>query len=110
VHATFNFVPLLAEQIEEYASGRFKEEWFEIAFRAAGLADPGSEAPSARARVPGEREPGQSVAAVLELQAQVRSGGAEAAFRYFSFATGATLQLLSQLAWMDEEYLADDPW
>ena len=24
VHATFNFVPLLAEQIEEYASGNFR--------------------------------------------------------------------------------------
>ncbi|HEY6466060.1 MAG TPA: hypothetical protein VIY69_08720, partial [Candidatus Acidoferrales bacterium] len=35
VHATFNFVPLLAEQIEEYASGQFKEPWFEIAFADA---------------------------------------------------------------------------
>src|ERR1700722_19045943 len=35
VHMTFNFVPLLAEQIEEYASGQFKEPWFEIAFAPA---------------------------------------------------------------------------
>ena len=40
VHATFNFVPLLAEQIEEYASGRFKEEWFEIAFAPADSLTP----------------------------------------------------------------------
>src|ERR1700722_4351701 len=36
VHATFNFVPLLAAQIEEYASGQFRESWFEIAFAHAG--------------------------------------------------------------------------
>ena len=35
VHATFNFVPLLAEQIEEYASGKFREPWFEVAFAPA---------------------------------------------------------------------------
>src|SRR6201987_6417073 len=35
VHATFNFVPLLAAQIEEYASGKFREPWFEVAFAAA---------------------------------------------------------------------------
>ena len=36
VHATFNFVPLLAEQIEEStASGQFKEPWFDIAFAEA---------------------------------------------------------------------------
>src|SRR5580658_4617363 len=35
VHATFNFVPLLASQIEEYASGKFKEPWYEIAFAPA---------------------------------------------------------------------------
>ena len=40
VHATFNFVPLLAEQIEEYASGQFKEEWFEIAFAPADSLTP----------------------------------------------------------------------
>ena len=44
VHATFNFVPLLAEQIEEYASGKFKEEWFEIAVRARRFVDARSEA------------------------------------------------------------------
>src|SRR6202140_3499991 len=33
VHATFNVVPSLGAQLEEYASGRFDEPWFEIAFR-----------------------------------------------------------------------------
>ena len=27
-HATFNVVPALGQQLEEYASGNFKEPWF----------------------------------------------------------------------------------
>jgi len=34
-HATFNVVPSLAAQLEEYASGTFSEPWFDIAFRPA---------------------------------------------------------------------------
>ncbi|MGA3300707.1 MAG: glycoside hydrolase, partial [Candidatus Acidiferrales bacterium] len=37
VHATYNFVPLLAAQIEEYASGKFREPWFDLAFAAADV-------------------------------------------------------------------------
>ena len=44
-----------------------------------------------------------------ELQSQVRSGGAEACVGYFTARDWRDLQLLSQLAWMDEEYLAKDP-
>src|SRR5258708_33115706 len=32
-HATFNMVPSLCMQLEEYASGTFKEPWFELAFK-----------------------------------------------------------------------------
>src|ERR1700739_2011056 len=34
-HATFNMVPSLCMQLEEYASGNFKEPWFELAFKNA---------------------------------------------------------------------------
>ena len=34
-HATFNVVPSLAAQLEEYASGTFSEPWFDLAFRPA---------------------------------------------------------------------------
>ena len=33
VHATFNVVPSLGMQLEEYASGKFDEPWFTAAFR-----------------------------------------------------------------------------
>src|SRR5260370_17107711 len=34
-HATFNVVPALGLQLEEYASGTFNEPWFDLAFRDA---------------------------------------------------------------------------
>src|SRR6266446_5045681 len=34
-HATFNVVPSLGLQLEEYASGSFNEPWFDLAFRDA---------------------------------------------------------------------------
>src|SRR5258708_12804566 len=33
VHATFNMVPSLCMQLEEYASGTFKEPWFDLTFK-----------------------------------------------------------------------------
>ena len=35
VHATFNVVPSLAAQLEEYAGGKFDEPWFALAFSPA---------------------------------------------------------------------------
>ena len=35
VHATFNVVPSLAAQLQEYASGSFDEPWFTLAFSPA---------------------------------------------------------------------------
>ncbi len=32
-HATFNLVPSLCMQLEEYASGTFHEPWFALAFK-----------------------------------------------------------------------------
>ena len=107
VHATFNFVPLLAEQIEEYASGQFKEEWFEIAF-----------APAESLTVEQKRKALERAFQVnenlvyrwprfAELQSQVRSGARR--LHGHSARDWRDLQVLSQLAWMDEEYLARDP-
>jgi alpha-amylase/alpha-mannosidase (GH57 family) len=109
VHATFNFVPLLAEQIEEYASGTFKEEWFEIA------AAPAESLTMEQKRKALERAFQVSENLMMrwprfvELQTQVRSGGAEACAGYFTTRDWRDLQVLSQLAWMDEEYLQKDP-
>ncbi|MGA7622767.1 MAG: glycoside hydrolase family 57 protein [Candidatus Acidiferrales bacterium] len=109
VHATFNFVPLLAEQIEEYASGKFHEPWFDIAFAPA-------ESLTMEQKLEILERAFQVNEAYLhrwprfaELQVQVRSGGAMACVTRFSERDWCDLQLLSQLVWMDEEYIAKDP-
>lgn len=109
VHATFNFVPLLAAQIEEYASGNFREPWFDVAF-----------APAEGLRAEGKRELLERAFHVNEnflrrwprfeeLRATVLAGGAEACAERFSPRDWRDLQTLSQLAWTDEEYLEKDP-
>jgi alpha-amylase/alpha-mannosidase (GH57 family) len=109
VHATFNVVPSLAAQIQEYASGHFRESWFEIAFTPAEKLGPDA-----------KREAIERAFQVNDnflhrwprfgaLAAHVRSGGAEACVAQWSTRDWRDLQVLSQLAWMDEEYLTKDP-
>jgi alpha-amylase/alpha-mannosidase (GH57 family) len=109
VHVTFNFVPLLAEQIEEYASGTFKESWFETAFT-----------PAERLRPEQKREALERAFQIndialnrwprfAELASLARSAGAESCVAHWTLGEWRDLQLLSQLAWMDEEYLAKHP-
>jgi alpha-amylase/alpha-mannosidase (GH57 family) len=108
VHATFNFVPLLAAQIEEYASGNFREPWHDIVF-----------APAEELRTEQKREALERAFHVNEnflerwprfgeLRSMVQSGGAQACLSRFSTRDWRDLQVLSQLAWMDEEYLTND--
>ena len=109
IHATFNFVPSLAAQIEEYASGQFRESWFEIAFAHAGsLSSEQKREALIRAFQLNDnflhRWP-----RFQELRSQVLSAGSEACIAHFVLQDWRDLQVLSQLAWMDEEYLAKDP-
>jgi alpha-amylase/alpha-mannosidase (GH57 family) len=109
VHATFNVVPLLAAQIEEYASGKFREPWFEIVFTPAESLTP-EQKRDALVR-------GFQVNEIFlnrwprygELASQARAAGAEACVARWSAREWLDLQVLSQLAWMDEEYLTKDP-
>ncbi len=109
VHATFNIVPLLAEQIKEYASGQFNEPWFEIAFApAAALTTEQKREALERAFQVSDANL-QRRPRLAELQSRVRSSGTEASVAHFSLQDWRDLQLLSQLVWMDEEYLEKDP-
>jgi alpha-amylase/alpha-mannosidase (GH57 family) len=109
VHATFNFVPLLAAQIEEYASGKFCEPWFEVAFAAADKLEPAQKREILERAFQVNEIYVQRWPRFAELQAQVRSGGAEACVANFNERDWRDLQLLSQLVWMDEEHIAKDP-
>jgi len=109
VHATFNFVPLLAEQILEYASGQFKEPWFEIAFAPAESLSPADKREAIVRAFQVNEQYLYRWPRFGELQSQARSAGAEACVAHWNIHEWRDLQLLSQLAWMDEEYLAKDP-
>jgi len=109
VHATFNFVPLLAEQIEEYASRQFKEPWFDIAFAdASALTLDQKRAALERAFQVNDLFL-QRWPRFGELRSRLHSSGVEACAAHWSAGDWRDLQLLSQLAWMDEEYLQKDP-
>ena len=108
VHATFNFVPLLAAQIEEYASGKFHEPWFELAFAPAGSLESGQKREILERAFQVNENFVRRWPRFAELQAQVKSAGTESCVARFELRDWRDLQLLSQLAWMDEEYIAKD--
>jgi alpha-amylase/alpha-mannosidase (GH57 family) len=110
VHATFNVVPSLGAQLEEYASGKFDEPTFAAAFRPFANLTPEDKTEllerafqvnydNLLARWP----------RYIELHQWVHAQGRERARQSFGERDWRDLQVLSQLAWMDEEYLATDP-
>ena len=110
VHATFNVVPSLGAQIEEYASGNFREASFEASFASAdALTVEQKEEVLARAFQLNHEHMMPRWPRFVELYQRVQSAGNKAAIAQFTSAEWRDLQTLSQLAWMDEEYLAKDP-
>jgi alpha-amylase/alpha-mannosidase (GH57 family) len=109
VHATFNIVPSLALQLEEYASGAFRDSWFEAAFA------PGDNlCPTMRQEILTRAFQANHQNMIYRwprfgaLYEESRNAGGAALVR-FAAREWRDLQVLSQLAWMDEEYLAHDP-
>jgi len=110
VHATFNVVPSLAAQLEEYASGTFDEPWFALAFSPADRLTAEDKAELVARGFQANRENLiRRWPRYEELQERAQSAGEMAASRVFGLRDWRDLQVLSQLAWMDEEYLACDP-
>jgi len=109
VHATFNVVPLVAAQIQEYASGNFQETWFDIAFTPAEKLGPDAKREAIERAFQVNENFLRRWRRFGDLASQVRSGGAEACVAHWSARDWRDLQVLSQLAWMDEEYLTKDP-
>jgi len=110
VHATFNMVPSLCMQLEEYASGQFNEPWFELAFRDAEqlTREEKAEILQRAFQVNHERLLARWPR-FLELYEWSRPAGGAQAQVTFTPRDWRDLQLLSQLAWMDEEWIATDP-
>jgi alpha-amylase/alpha-mannosidase (GH57 family) len=109
VHATFNVVPSLAAQLEEYASGHFDEPWFTLAFSPAEtLSEEGKAELLRRGFQLNHENLMNRWPRYSELFDWAQHAGQEAV-KSFGVRDWRDLQLLSQLAWMDEEYLAKDP-
>jgi alpha-amylase/alpha-mannosidase (GH57 family) len=109
VHATFNVVPSLAAQLEEYASGKFDEPWFTLAFSPIEkLTDKDKVELLLRGFQANQDHLIGRWPRYKELFDRANSGDAALTIRTFAPRDWRDLQLLSQLAWMDEEYLATD--
>jgi alpha-amylase/alpha-mannosidase (GH57 family) len=110
VHVTFNIVPSLGMQLEEYAGGKFREPWFTLAFQSAeGLSGEDKREILARAFQLNQERLMSRWPRFVELYEWSRPvGGAQALVR-FTARDWRDLQLLSQLAWMDESWLEKDP-
>jgi alpha-amylase/alpha-mannosidase (GH57 family) len=110
VHATFNVVPSLGAQLEEYASGRFDEPWFETAFRPTKeLTTEDKSELLVRAFHLNYDHMLARWPRFVELHLWTHTPDNERAMQNLGERDWRDLQLLSQLAWMDEEYLASDP-
>ncbi|HXN24048.1 MAG TPA: glycoside hydrolase family 57 protein [Candidatus Dormibacteraeota bacterium] len=110
VHATFNVVPSLGTQLEDYASGQFDEPWFQVAFRPVEMLTSEDKLEILSRSFQVNREHLASRwRRFIELYERVESSGNRAALTTFGLRDWRDLQVLSQLAWMDEEWLEHDP-
>jgi alpha-amylase/alpha-mannosidase (GH57 family) len=112
VHQTFNLVPSMMVQIEDYASGRAADPFLRCALKPAEELTEHEQAfilqyffhanPARMIyRYPRYRE--------LYEAWEASGRNAKRAHRLFGAAEMRDLQMLSQVAWFDEEDLADDP-
>jgi alpha-amylase/alpha-mannosidase (GH57 family) len=109
-HATFNVVPSLGMQLEEYASGKFNEPWFDLAFKSIEELTREDKAELlARAFQVNHERLLTRWPRFLELYEWAQPAGGAQAIVSFTARDWRDLQVLSQLAWMDESWLEKDP-
>ncbi len=109
-HATFNVVPSLGMQLEEYASGKFDEPWFALAAKPVEdlIAEDRTEILARAFQLNHERLMSRWPRFVELYEWSKPAGGAQARVA-FTPRDWRDLQVLSQLAWMDEIWLEKDP-
>src|ERR1700675_4231412 len=108
-HATFNVVPSLGMQLEEYASGKFKEPWFSLAFKnAEKLSREDKTEILARAFQVNHERLMSRWKRFVELYEWSRPADGAQALVTFTVRDWRDLQVLSQLAWMEESWLEKD--
>ncbi len=108
-HATFNLVPALGMQLEEYASGSFDEPWFALAFKPAEELGREDKAEIlARAFQVNHEQLMSRWPRFVELYEWSKPAGGAQAQVAFTMRDWRDLQTLSQLAWMDESWIQND--
>ena len=112
VHQTFNLVPSLMLQVEDYAAGNAVDPFLRVTLKPAESLTQTEQEFMLRNFVP--LNPARNVARFpryLELCQAWRAADRNIgrALRLFSAQAFRDLQVLSQLAWFDEEFLAKDP-
>jgi alpha-amylase/alpha-mannosidase (GH57 family) len=108
-HATFNVVPSLGMQLEEYASGKFEEPWYALAFKKTEelTREDKAEILARAFQLNHERLMSRWPRFVELFEWSRPAGGAQAQVT-FTARDWRDLQVLSQLAWMDEVWLEKD--
>ena len=108
-HATFNIVPALGVQLEEYASGKCNEPWFSLAFKNADeLAREDKSEILSRAFQVNHEHLMSRWPRFVELYEWSRPAGGAQALVAFTARDWRDLQLLSQLVWMEESWFQKD--
>jgi len=108
-HATFNVVPSLGMQLEEYASGEFNEPWFSLAFKPADdLTREDKAEILARAFQVNHERLLSRWPRFVELHEWAQPAGGAQAQVSFTQRDWRDLQLLSQLVWMEETWFEKD--
>ena len=108
-HSTFNVVPALGIQLEEYASGKFNEPWFFLAFKNADELTREDKAEIlSRAFQVNHEHLMSRWPRFVELYEWSRPAGGAQALVSFTPRDWRDLQLLSQLAWMEESWFQKD--
>ncbi len=109
VHVTFNLVPSLVAQLDEYARDVARESSYELAFRpAADLSIQDRQSLLQLAFQLNHENLMSRYPRLRELYDRRQAAGISAAARLFGDQDFIDLQVLSQVAWFDEIYLAGD--
>lgn len=111
VHVTFNLVPSLVSQLLDYASGAAHEDAFDLAFMPPAKMSPEEKQRFVRAAFQINHENLLSVyPRFWELFVKSKGTGEEPSADLISTEQEIRdLQVISQVAWFDEIYLARDP-
>src|SRR5437870_10386078 len=110
VHVTFNLVPSLIVQLEEYAADAAHERAYEVAFKPAEQLTAADRQSLLSYAFQINRNLLDRYPRFRELHERAGSAGHRAsAARLFSSQEVRDLQVLSQLGWFDEIYLAQEP-